>query len=518
MYRWTTIALLTVLPVAGLSAQNQATPAQTTGPLSLSLEEALSIAKANSPLYAQSLSTADPAKWGVRAAYGGLLPAVGVSGGMGYTGSGSTNLGGGAIIPTSPQIGSNYNLGITYNLNGQTIFAPGQNKATKRATEQEIAGTETNLVADVTTQYLTVKQADAQVAVQIQQVDRNKIFLDLANAKMKVGQGTLLEVKQAEVSLGQAQVELLRRQQTSSEAKLELFRRMGISAPSALNLLTLTDSFPVVEFNPGVDTILDLAAKQNPDLQALREHQRSAQFALKAAKSEYFPTLFAQAGWSGYTQQFTDESLLISQQLSGAQGTAANCNFQNGVINGLTYGPGGIPGQPNGGLIADCNAFAGLNPGGTALDPAVQQSLIDNNRTFPFHFTSQPFQASLTISLPIFNGFSRELRVSQARQQVKDLDERVRARAQLLETDVRGRYLRIQTAYEAIPVQWSNVLAAREQLKLAQDRYRLGSGNALEIADAQNGVQAAEGDYINAIFAYHQAIVALEAAVGHSLR
>src|SRR5882672_6982049 len=196
MYRWTTLALLTLLPAARLSAQNQ-TGAPTTGPLSLTLDEALQIARANSPLYQQSLLNADPAKWGVRNAYGNLIPSIGVSGGMGYTGGGSTNIGGGVIVPTSPQLSSNYNLGLNYQLNGQTIFAPGQNKAAQRATAQEIVATETALVADVTTQYLTVKQSDAQVLVQTQQVDRNKVFLDLANAKMRVGQGTLLEVKQA---------------------------------------------------------------------------------------------------------------------------------------------------------------------------------------------------------------------------------------------------------------------------------------------------------------------------------
>jgi outer membrane protein TolC len=457
MHRWTTLALLTLLPAAQLTAQN---PAGTTAapPLSLSLDEALQIARANSPTYAQAVLTADPAKWAVRNAYGNFLPTFGVSGGFSYTGAGSANVGGGAFIATTPaQVGSNYNAGLNYTLNGATIFGPSQTKASQRATNQDIAGSETNLVADVTTQYLTVKQSDAQVRVQIEQVARNQIFLDLANAKMKVGQGTLLEVKQAEVSLGQAKVELLRRQQTGAENKLELFRRMGISAPIALDMLTLTDSFPVIEFTPSLDTILDLAAKQNPDLMALRERQHAAHAGLKSAKSEYFPTLNGQAGWSGYTQKFTNT---------------------------------------------------------TGLDSAT----IANNDKFPLQFTNQPFQLSLGLSLSIFNGFSRELRVSQARLQEKDLDERVRARALLLESDVRGRYLRIQTTYEAIPVQLANVTAAREQLKLAQDRYRLGSGNALEIADAQNGVQAAEGDYINAIFAFHQAIIALEAAVGHSLR
>lgn len=456
MHRWTTLALLTLLPVAALSAQSQ-TSSSAAAPLSLSLDQALQIARVNSPTYQQALLNADPAKWSVRNAFGNLIPSVGVSGGLSYTGAGSANFGNGLITETSPQVGSSYQLGFNYTLSGATILAPGQQKANQRATAQEIAASETGLVADVTTQYLTVKQSDAQVSVQIQQVARNQLFLDLANAKFKVGQGTLLEVKQAEVSLGQAQVELLRRRQTAAESKLELFRRMGISAPIALDMLTLTDSFPVTPFTPGLDTLLDLAALQNPDLRALRERQKAAHIGLTVAKTEYLPSISGQAGWAGFTQKFTNEALLDSATLA-------------------------------------------------------------SNKDFPFHFTSQPFQASIGISLSLFNGFSRELRVSQARQQQKDLDQQVRARGLLLESDVRGRYLRIQTAYEAIPVQWSNVLAAREQLKLAQDRYRLGSGNALEIADAQNGVQLAEGDYINAVFAYHSAIVALEAAVGHSLR
>ncbi len=60
--------------------------------------------------------------------------------------------------------------------------------------------------------------------------------------------------------------------------------------------------------------------------------------------------------------------------------------------------------------------------------------------------------------------------------------------------------------------------AARDQLRLAQDRYRLGSGTALEVSDAQNSVQRAEGDYVNAIYDYHKALAALEAAVGRPLR
>jgi outer membrane protein len=83
---------------------------------------------------------------------------------------------------------------------------------------------------------------------------------------------------------------------------------------------------------------------------------------------------------------------------------------------------------------------------------------------------------------------------------------------------VHARDLGLQTSYQAIGVQAANREAARDQLRLAQDRYRLGAGTSLEVSDAQNAVQRAEGDYVNAIYDYHKAIAALEAAVGRPLR
>jgi outer membrane protein len=156
--------------------------------------------------------------------------------------------------------------------------------------------------------------------------------------------------------------------------------------------------------------------------------------------------------------------------------------------------------------------------GGSALLPPVSQEILSQNDPFPIHYRSQPFQAIVALSLPIFTGFSRSLRLSQARALQDDADEDVRARRLLVRTDVHARYLGLETAFQAIAVVASSREAARDQLRLAQDRYRLGAGTALELSDAQNAVQQAEGGYINAVYAYHKAVAALEAAVGRSLR
>ena len=506
MNRWFGILALLALCPHPAAAQDSTAVLRPAPAVTLSLDEALKQARANSPTYRQTLNDAGPARWGVRNAYGNLLPSVNVSSDLGYTGSGQSNFGGGFIRPTSAFVTSGYSLGLQWQLDGRTLSAPAEQKALQRATDEDISGAGVTLRAEIETQYLTTLQATAQVAVARQQVTRNDEFLRLANARYQVGQATLLDVRQAEVAKGQSEVTLLRTVQAENEAKLDLLRRMGVEPPVPVDQIALSDSFPVVTPAYQLDSLLKLADEQNPALRSLLARRTAASYGVRSAKSDFLPTLSAQAGWSGFTQQFTNESFLIGQTLGDAQSQAAGCLSNNEVRAAVGLG------------TTDCFAAVGLNPQGTALQDPVVQRIRDGNNVFPFHYTGQPFQASLRISLPIFTGFDRSLRLSQARADEQDADESARARRLQVRSDVHARYLGLQTAYQAIAVQAANREAARDQLRLAQDRYRLGAGTSLEVSDAQNAVQRAEGDYVNSVYDYHKAIAALEAAVGRPLR
>jgi outer membrane protein len=491
-----------------LAAQDTTAALRPTPAVTLSLDEALRQARANSPTYRQTLNDAGPAKWGVRNAYGSLLPSVSVSSDLGYTGSGQSNFGGGFVLPTSAFVTSGYSLGLQWQLDGRTLTAPATQKALQRATDEDISGAGVALRVDIETQYLTTLQTTAQVAVAKEQVARNAEFLRLADARYKVGQATLLDVRQAEVSKGQSDVALLRAVQAENEAKLDLLRRMGVEPPVPVDQIALSDSFPVTPPAFQLDSLLALAEVQNPALRSLRARRTAASYGVRAAKSEFLPTLSVQAGWSGFTQQFTNEQFLLDQQFGTARQQAASCQYDNQVRSALGLG----------GVVSNCFAAAGLNDAGTALLDPVSRQIRNANDVFPFDYTGQPFQASLRISLPIFTGFGRSLRVSEARAQEEDAEESARARRLQVRSDVHARYLGLRTAYEAIAVQAASREAARDQLRLAQDRYRLGAGTSLELSDAQNAVQRAEGDFVNAVYDYHKAIAALEAAVGRPLR
>jgi outer membrane protein len=473
----------------------------------LSLSEALQQAKNKNPLYRQRLNNAATARWQVRNAYGQLLPSASVSGSVDYTGEGQANFGQGFTRQTSAIYGSSYSVGLQWQLDGSRLLAPGEQKANQRAVEEEIANEENGLRFAVTNQYLTSLQATAQVAVSRQQVERNQNFLDLAGARYRVGQGTLIEVRQAEVQKAQSDVALLRSLQADNEAKIELFRLIGAPPPLPVEQIALSDSFPVTEPVFGLDDLLKQAETLNPSLRALNARERAASASVASAKTAFLPSLLVQAGWSGFTQQQSDKNLLLSQSLASAQGSAASCFTNDSIRVGVSLAP-----------IGNCYQSAGLDATGAALDPAVRRSILAENGKFPFSFTGQPFGISATISLPIFTGFGRSLRLQQAREFAQDAEESVRAQALQVRSDVQSRHLALGTSFKAIAVQAQSRDAARDQLRLAQDRYRLGSGTALEVSDAQNSVQRAEGDYVNAIYDYHKALAALEAAVGRPLR
>jgi len=472
----------------------------------LTLADAIRQARENSPTYRQVVNNLDPAKAAVKASYGAFIPNVGVDGGLNYTGSGSTFISGQTFRQPS-SYGSSYSLGFDWTFNGSTLLAPSVARASSRAAEADVAQGSLQLSEQVVTQYLNALQTQATAEVAREQLRRNLTFLQLTTARQRVGQTSLYDVRQADVTANNSKVDLLRSRQAEVEQKLELFRLMGVNWPAPADQVFLTDSFPVAPPAWQLDSLVQEAAAKNPGLQAERERAAAASAQVKQARSAFFPSLGLSGGWSGYTQQFSNVDAEIQQAQSAALFGAQNCRDDNII-------------RANVGLstVPDCNARFGLDASGTQLQPTVTQAINDRNNVFPFDFTGNPFRVSVGISLPIFQGFSRSLRVSQARAAQRNADEQVRFIELQLRTTIGSRLQATQTTYDVIQVQKQSQDAARQQLQLANERYRLGSGTVLEVSDALNAVTAADAAYINAIYDHQRAIVALYAALGRNYR
>ncbi len=468
-------------------------------PATLSLADAISLARQHNPLYRQAIHDRAPAAWGVRNAWSSLwLPSLTASGGVGYAGPGEQNFLTSSFSQSVSTWSSSYSFLLDWTLNGQTLSQPGVRKAQLNAADADVNGAETNLVTGVTQQYLTVLQARDNAEVARQQLQHDEEFLKLAQARYDVGRASILDVRQAQVARGQAEVALLRARTGVDVEKLRLFQNIGVSAPVPIATVQLTDTFPVQTPTWQLNDLLTMAEQQNPALRALRERESAAGWGVKAATSSYAPSVSLSAGWSGFTQKLSDVNPTIASIRASAQTDSLACAYENTAW----LNAGQVP----------------LNCAALTNTTAAEQAFLGQNARYPFNFTPQPFQARLTVTIPLWGNFQQPLQVSQAKAQQQDLQESVRARGLQVETDVNSAFLTLQTDYQAIAIQDTNRTAAREQLQLATERYRVGSGTFFELLDAQVAALRAETDYINAVYDYHKALAALEAAVGRPLR
>ena len=218
-----------------------------------------------------------------------------------------------------------------------------------------------------------------------------------------------------------------------------------------------------------------------------------------AARSQYLPSLNLQFGVSGFTQQTTDINQTIAQQRSGALAGAQQCQQQQQL-----YGAVGLP------FTGDCTQYV--------FTPAQESAIRAGNRAYPFNFTRNPYNLSAYISLPLFNGFQREQQVQTSQAAERDAEYRRRADELRLTADVTAAYRTLLTDQRAADLQQRNTQVAREALSLAEERYRVGAGTFVDVAQARADYERAQNDYINAVYQFQRDFATLENAVGRPLR
>ena len=487
--------ILAALVPAAVSAQTTATaPAERT---TLSLDDAINLARRNNPVHLATVNNRRTADAAVRAANGQLLPNADASF-FAQRQQGGRQIFGGTSLGASSDINqSQYQIGIGYRINRATLLGPKVERASRAAVEADITGSAELLRASVTQQYLAVLQAMERASLQDTLLAQAQQQLVLAQARSLVGSGTQLDVSRAEVTVGQQQVQVIQARNQIEIEKLRLFQQMGVEQPSDV---TLTTQFTSMSEPPPLPDLLASARKANPVMLALRSRERVADLNVKRARGEYSPTLSLSTGISGYTYSFANPNFVVQQATSSALESQAACVRSEEVRAALNL--------PN-----NLNQCASL-----VLTDAQIAKLRSDNRQFPFNFQNSPRSISATLSLPIFDGFAREQRVQEAQAASDDARFNIRARELALTADVTAAYLTLKTAAKTVEIQNQNAAKARLELKFTQDRYRNGAVSLVDVTDARAAFERAESDRINAVYDYHKAFAALESAVGRQLR
>ena len=491
------IGLATVsLALAAASLVAQQTPRM------LTLEEAVDMARRNNPGFLSTENDLPSADWQVRQAYGAFLPRVDASAGGGYRGKGEVRVG---TITLDNQVtdwmSSNYSVGFTWRLDGNTIFGVPNARASLSATQAGISAAEFTLESTVAAQYMAVLRAQEGVAVAQRQVERSRQNLQIVNTRVSAGAAAGTDGTQAEVDVGRAEVRLIQAERDLRQARLLLGEQVGVPLEEDV---VLSSAFEVFEPGFPLDELLATAMGEHPSLAAFRAREGASRAQARAtATSQYLPSITVNGGISAYSQQALADAYVLGSLDRSVQSRMASCEFNNALENGLN---GGLPGYS----LQDCTAIA--------VTPEAQAAALAQNDQFPFEFNRNPFQVGLTISLPIFTGFSRQLQVSQANNQAHDAELNRRAEELRLRTQVTNAYDNLESAHLVVQAESRNRELAESLLELEQRRYALGASDLLLLLDAQTSLSVAEQSYVNAVYDFHYNLIALEAAVGQPLR
>jgi outer membrane protein TolC len=131
---------------------------------------------------------------------------------------------------------------------------------------------------------------------------------------------------------------------------------------------------------------------------------------------------------------------------------------------------------------------------------------------------SRSWSLSLSGSLPLFNGFTRESQLYTARARADISRSQERAAELKLRKDLDQALGTIDAAVASIDLAEQTEELAAEDLRVTQERYRLGLATILDLQSAQITLLSAQVEVIRRRFEYQLGLARLEALLGTNLR
>lgn len=184
-------------------------------------------------------------------------------------------------------------------------------------------------------------------------------------------------------------------------------------------------------------------------------------------------------------------------------------------VEALSASPAVISSEANV-RAADASYKTAKAPYWPSLNLTANGSLAGNSERNNYAMLSNR-SISLGVNWQLFNRFTREqnLETQAVNADIAraNFDESRRA----VQANLTQRTTELEAARLSIQITERSLEAAREDLRVQQERYRLGVSTILDVLTTTEALTQAEVDLVNARFSYLRAKAAIEAIIGRSL-
>ncbi len=181
---------------------------------------------------------------------------------------------------------------------GRTSALVDIQKLNTNASRSDLENTAEQIVLNVKQAYYSVLQASRNRAVAEESVKQFQQHLEQARGFYEVGTKSRFDVTKAEVDLSNAQLNLIRADNTLKTTRVNLNNAMGVpDAPE----YTLEDTLAFRKYDITFDEAVARAFNNRPDIQAIVTRRRAAEENINLANRNYYPTLTGTAAynWGG---------------------------------------------------------------------------------------------------------------------------------------------------------------------------------------------------------------------------
>ncbi|WP_234571191.1 TolC family protein [Rhodohalobacter sp. 614A] len=473
------VALVIIVAMASQIAVAQNTTAVpdslNNGPV-IDLTQAIQIALANNTQMKRALLTVRDADQQVRTAWSEVMPSVSAS--ANYTRNLEVPVNfipavifdpeadPNDLMPVAFGTDNNWQGGLSVSqtiFSGQAFVGISSSEVYKAAQSENLRATSQGVVTQTRLAYHQVLIAKEQVRLIEAQMSRIEDNLNDTQGRYEEGFVDDYAVTQLEVQLGNLQPQLTGARFSVNTAKRELLDILGLPLHLPIDLKGELNTYNIFT-----------ATVESEANESLKKVDKSVPIQLER------DSLLAQQAFDlrgdlrilGVQQQLQDRQLK-AQRSQYLPTLSANYNLQWTASQ---------PGTPN---------FFG-----TEDQRARSQTVM------------------LSLSVPIFQGFSRDAAIERTKIQLKDLEIQENQTKQTARKEILSAQQGIEQAFETIEAQENVLEQAREGYERALVRYQNGVGSQAEVTDADLQLRQAENSYAQTVFNYLNAKAQYDQALG----
>lgn len=323
--------ILQTLLLAAAVATPSPAPAPSAVPQQVTLQQAIDIAVAKSPVLAAARANERLTQIPISLARTGVFPNVSAS---------ATSTRNNSSTFAGRSFGSSTSRGLNVNVK-QLIYDGGKVIAQiHQARANAIAGSQTyerqleTLSYNVAQAYYSALQAHAATQVAQQVVHENQVNESLVRAQVSAGVAPRIDIVTAHVPTVQAQVALIRAQGTEASAYGTFANELGLDPntlvrPSGAGTGSPTALVTVLTYDQSVSRALAL----RPDYLAAANTVQAAEYNVSAQRAGYFPTLSGSASYGTNSTTVTGTNFAPS---SSAGITLSIPVFDQGITRAQT--------------------------------------------------------------------------------------------------------------------------------------------------------------------------------------